>query len=390
MITRSSQDIPSAAPSHNDKGCGGLGMVEGRKRKRSATSVKWNVPKKPKILKKPNVLCQHLDVGQIFCDAASKSWLKVKKGPPEGEPQGPSLNQGERPGTKAVAGKCQEQHSLPSTSRPKATKRTRKARLENVYMKGPLLGKGGYGSVYAGTRKSDGMLVALKYVSKGQAEEELDIPKQGGPLPLEVALMKQVNSTPQSPHILQMLEWFDQPSRYVMVLERPEPCQDLTAFCHDHGGALSEELAQQLMMQLLRALCHCSQRGVLHRDVKPENLLIQTDALLVKLFDFGCGDLLKNTPYKDFAGTLEYTPPEWFLQRQYLAGAATVWSVGVTLYNLVCGFQPFSTIRETIKGRVRFTKGISPECRHLIRWCLSTKAADRPTLEQILLHPWLA
>ena len=59
-------------------------------------------------------------------------------------------------------------------------------------------------------------------------------------------------------------------------------------------------------------------------------------------------------------GTLEYTPPEWFLQRQYLAGPTTVWSVGITLYTLVCGLLPFTTIRETIKGRVHFPRGVSP------------------------------
>ena len=45
-------------------------------------------------------------------------------------------------------------------------------------------------------------------------------PGQGGSLPLEVALMKQVNMAPQCPYVLRMLEWFDQPTRYVMVLER--------------------------------------------------------------------------------------------------------------------------------------------------------------------------
>ncbi|XP_034144626.1 serine/threonine-protein kinase pim-1-like [Esox lucius] len=300
-------------------------------------------------------------------------------------------NQGARPqclGGQEQTGLSQD-HGYLSTSCPKATKRKRKARLEKLYVKGTLLGKGGYGSVYAGTRKSDGMPVAIKYVSKAEAEEELDIPGLGGALPVEVALMKQVNMEPQCPNIMQMLEWFDQPSRYIMVLECPEPCQDLSAFCQDRGGTISEDLARKVVVQLLRALNHCKECGVLHRDVKPENLLIQTDSHHIKLFDFGCGDLLKNTAYKDFAGTLEYSPPEWFLQKQYLAGPATVWTVGITLYNMICGFVPFSTIREIIKGRVRFTKGQSPECRHLIRWCLSPKAADRPTLEQIELHPWL-
>uniref|UniRef100_A0A667XZ38 Serine/threonine-protein kinase n=1 Tax=Myripristis murdjan TaxID=586833 RepID=A0A667XZ38_9TELE len=252
---------------------------------------------------------------------------------------------------------------------------------------GPLLGKGGYGSVYAGTRKCDGLPVAIKYVSKARAEDELDM---DGPLPLEVALMKQVTVEPRSPHLLQMLEWFDQPTRYIMVLERPEPCQDLVTFCQDRGGFLSEGLARSITTQLLGALLHCHERGVLHRDVKPENLLIQTDSHCVKLIDFGCGDLLKNTVYKEFAGTLEFTPPEWFSRGQYLAGPATVWSVGVTLFSLVCGFPPFNTIQEISRGRVAFPKGISAECRHLIRWCLRSREEDRPSLEEIQLHKWLS
>ncbi|XP_030639002.1 serine/threonine-protein kinase pim-1-like [Chanos chanos] len=261
-------------------------------------------------------------------------------------------------------------------------------RLEKLYIKGPLLGKGGYGSVFAGTRMKDGMPVAMKYVSKVQAEDELEMPGQGV-MPLEVALMNMVNTAPPCPNVIQLLEWFDQPTRYIMILERIEPCQDLIAFSQDHGGCLGEGIARKVLKQLLNALHHCECQGVLHRDVKPENLLIQTDSHAVKLIDFGCGDLLQRSPYKDFAGTYEYTPPEWFLQRQYLAGPATVWSVGVTLFNLVCGFLPFNTKRETIKGNLYFIKGLSSECRQLIRWCLSANPVDRPTLQQVEHHPWL-
>ncbi|XP_029537547.1 serine/threonine-protein kinase pim-3-like [Oncorhynchus nerka] len=403
MITRSSQEVLSSVPNSSDQGCG-LNGGGRRKRKRSgfhnaktaSPDLECRGSKEPNAFQElfavpappaPKVLCRRKGNVSQRCNAVtSRAWAPGRGGWMEPVGHGPALNQTQGPWPLCLVG---AKDDCPSTSRPKATKRHRKARLEKLYVKGPLLGKGGYGSVYAGTRKSDGMLVAIKYVSKAQAEEELDIPGQEGPLPLEVALMKQVNVAPQCPYIMQLLEWFDQPSRYIMVLERPEPCQDLIAFCQDRGGTMSEGLARQVMVQLLRALNHCSERGVLHRDIKPENLLIQTDSQHVKLFDFGCGDLLKNTAYKDFAGTLEYTPPEWFLHRQYLAGPATVWSVGITLYNLICGFLPFSTIRETIKGRVRFTKGLSPECRQLIRWCLSTKAVDRPTMEQIQLHPWL-
>ncbi|XP_046907285.1 serine/threonine-protein kinase pim-1-like [Hypomesus transpacificus] len=406
MITRSSKNILSPAPNTKGQGWRDPDRDGGRKRKRSGTHNAQNSKARPETSTRmepcaistppaPKVLCRWPEnVSQGCYDVPLEDWSPRPTGWLEPTPYdtAPVPGQSSRPVPLRGAeetGHCQD-HGSSSTFCPRATKRPRKAaRLEKLYFKGPLLGKGGYGSVYAGTRKTDGMPVAIKYVSKAQADEELDIPGQGGSLPLEVALMKQVNMAPQCPYVLRMLEWFDQPTRYVMVLERPEPCQDLVAFCQDHGGLITEGLARQVMVQLLRALDHCRERGVLHRDVKPENMLIQIDSHRVKLFDFGCGDLLKYTAYKDYAGTLEYTPPEWFLQRQYLAGPTTVWSVGITLFTLVCGLLPFTTIRETIKGRVHFSRSVSPECRHLIRWCLSAKPKDRPTLEQIQLHPWL-
>lgn len=109
------------------------------------------------------------------------------------------------------------------------------------------------------------------------------------------------NTEPSFPNILQLLDWYDEPEQYIMILERPEPCEDLATFCRKHGGSLTEGVARNVIFQLIKALKHCKSRGIVHRDVKPENILIQTDTLKVKLFDFGCGDLVKDS-YKDFAG----------------------------------------------------------------------------------------
>ncbi|XP_071375574.1 serine/threonine-protein kinase pim-1-like [Centroberyx affinis] len=397
LTSSSSEENPHAAQE-----CGELKKEGGRKRKRAgppkdAKLFKQPLPGPAARTPRPRPGCP----AQRCLAVGSRAWAPGRDGWLEPRPLQPGRRTrrrgwrsreegGEEPQESTPAAPCPTSTPCPTSSpRPGAAARRCRPRLEKQYAKGSLLGRGGYGSVYAGTRKSDGLPVAIKYVSKAQAEEELDIPGQDGPLPLEVALMKQVTEDPGCPHVLRMLDWFDQPARYVMVLERPEPCQDLISFCQDRGGFVSESTARRITGQLLGALRHCGERGVLHRDVKPENLLIRTDSHQVKLIDFGCGDLLKNTMYKDFAGTLEYTPPEWFRRGQYQAGPATVWSVGVTLFNLVCGSLPFNSIREIIRGRVSFPTGISAECRHLIRWCLSAKAADRPSLEQIQLHEWL-
>ncbi|XP_066539421.1 serine/threonine-protein kinase pim-1-like [Hoplias malabaricus] len=271
----------------------------------------------------------------------------------------------------------------PIVQSAKEIRRSRK----RLYGKGPLLGKGGFGSVYAGIRRADGMPVAIKYVSKHQGQKRLELPGVGS-VPLEVALMILVNEGPECSNVLQLLDWFDQRFRYIMVLERPEPCQDLRAFCRSHGGSVCEGFARAVMKQLLNALHHCQLCGVLHRDVKPANILVNTESLNIKLFDFGCGDLLQKSAYKHFAGTLDYAPPEWFQHRRYQAEPTTVWSVGVMLFKMVCGFMPFTNDQNIVKAQVCFPEGLSTDCCQLIQWCLSAEPADRPTLDQIQLHPW--
>uniref|UniRef100_A0A8C2GQ03 non-specific serine/threonine protein kinase n=1 Tax=Cyprinus carpio TaxID=7962 RepID=A0A8C2GQ03_CYPCA len=97
--------------------------------------------------------------------------------------------------------------------------------VADAYIKGPMLGQGGFGSVFAGTRSSDGLPVAIKYVTKDEGHEDME--EGQGLLPLEVALMTRVSSAPVCPSVLKLLEWFDHPGRYVLILERPDPCQDL-------------------------------------------------------------------------------------------------------------------------------------------------------------------
>ncbi|RXN02488.1 serine threonine- kinase pim-3-like protein [Labeo rohita] len=269
----------------------------------------------------------------------------------------------------------------PSTSYERPAKRSR----EDSYIKGPMLGQGGFGSVFAGTRSSDGLPVAIKYVTKDEEHEDIEVEGQGL-LPLEVALMTRVNSAPACPNVLKLLEWFEHPGRYVMILERPDPCQDLHSFCEENG-CLDESQAKKVLMQLINALKHCESCGVFHRDVKPQNLLICTDTNEIKLLDFGCGHLLKDSEYKEFAGTLSFAPPEWFRSHSYRAGPATAWSLGVTLYQLLCGSLPFRSARRV--RRLRFPRHLSADCRQLIRWCLKAAADDRPSLQDIEQHPWL-
>ncbi|KAM4785531.1 NUAK family SNF1-like kinase 1 [Cyanocitta cristata] len=264
--------------------------------------------------------------------------------------------------------------------------RAEKPPLEQLYRQGPLLGSGGCGSVYSGTRLADGAPVAIKRVSRDRIPEWARL-HNGALVPLELALLWMV-SRPGFRGVVQLLDWFELPDGFALVMERPERCQDLWYFLEERGF-LTEPVARGLFRQVLEAVRHCTSRGVLHRDIKAENVLVDLATGEAKLIDFGCGTLLQDTFYTRMSGTPEYSPPEWILFGCYHGQPATIWSLGILLYELVCGHLPFNTDEDIIRGQLFFPPRLSQECQHLIRWCLSMDPAHRPSLEDLFEHSWL-
>lgn len=84
-----------------------------------------------------------------------------------------------------------------------------------------------------------------------------------------------------------------------------------------------------------------------------------------------------------------YSPPEWINHRKYQGLPATVWSLGILLYDMVCGDIPFEQDDQIVSAVVSFPSHVSRPCQELIRSLLEYCPVDRPGLEQILLHPWL-
>ncbi|RLV62620.1 hypothetical protein DV515_00019117, partial [Chloebia gouldiae] len=121
----------------------------------------------------------------------------------------------------------------------------------------------------------------------------------GTRVPLEMVLMEKVGSGCHN--IIQLLDWFELPDSFVLVLERPEASLDLLEFLQAQGF-LCEEQACWLFCQVLEAVRHCTACGVLHRDIKPENLLVDPESGHLKLIDFGCGTFLQERAFTGFAG----------------------------------------------------------------------------------------
>ena len=248
---------------------------------------------------------------------------------------------------------------------------------------GDVVGRGGFGTVYGGLRVADCLPVAIKHVAKHKVTEWAYI--GGHKVPLELKLLHKVQGVPG---VIRLYDFFEKKDSFIYILERPEQCKDLFDFITDKG-ALSEDLAREFFREVVSTIIACHRRGVTHRDIKDENILLDLSTGQLSLIDFGSGAFIKSEAFKDFDGTRVYSPPEWISEGQYYYGPATVWSLGVLLYDMVCGDIPFETDEEICSGDLTWRKDISSNCVDLIKCCLTVDQTDRIDMDNILSHPWM-
>ncbi|XP_073778170.1 uncharacterized protein isoform X3 [Danio rerio] len=251
------------------------------------------------------------------------------------------------------------------------------------------LGEGGCGAVFSATRLEDGLQVAVKVSDFEEEKRFISVDGFEDPLPLEIALHFLANKGPKVKEIIELLDWKVEADRYFMVLEQPIPCMSLHEFLLDCKGIIPENKLRTIMYQTTVAAQTCCQRGVLHRDIKLENLLINPDTLEVKLIDFGCGDLLTEDSFQYFRGTREYFPPEFSSTGRYHGEPATVWSLGVVLFLLVFYRFPEQSDLPRMNNRRLRIKGLSRDCCDFFHGCLQLDPKDRLELQNLSSHKWI-
>jgi len=199
--------------------------------------------------------------------------------------------------------------------------------------------------------------------------------------------------------VVNIKEAYDGPKRLYIVMEFMGGGELLGLI--QKRKVLPEKEACKIFYQLVSALAYLHSLGIVHRDVKPDNLLLTTegDEAVLKIADFGfakrIGDGVLHTP----CGSPVYTAPEIIREESYNK-SVDMWSSGVLLYILLCGFPPFyhrdpNKLFEVIeKGVFHFPdaqwSNISSTAKELVSSLLKLVPEERLTAKQVLAHPWLS
>jgi len=252
------------------------------------------------------------------------------------------------------------------------------------------LGTGNYSVVKKAVHKKTGEVVAIKIYDK----RHISVFDKGC-INTEVEILK----TLKHPNVINIKEAYNGPKRLYIVMEFMGGGELLGLI--QKRKVFPEKEACKIFHQIVSALSYLHSIGIVHRDIKPDNLLLTTQGedAVVKIADFGfakrIGDGFLHTP----CGSPVYTAPEIIREEAYNK-SVDMWSLGVLLYILLCGFPPFyhrdpNKLFDVIeKGVFDFPaaqwSNISAPAKELISSLLRLDPSERLTAQQVLAHSWLS
>ena len=279
----------------------------------------------------------------------------------------------------------------------------------NFYKYGRLIGQGAFGKVNLGLNVLTGRVVAIKSFNKSNLNSNSENMKK---IKYETNLMKKLNH----PNITKILELFED-KEYILIIMEYINGGNLFSFLKKHRK-VSEKTAKLLYRQIILGIKYMHQQGIVHRDIKLENILIDLNNN-IKICDFGIGRVLSSPeqPLFDQCGTPMYIAPEILLcskEKGYKGFPVDIWSSGIVLYILLSGTLPFSfknsssSLSESnesylsddnnnntelqysiINKEPKAIENISKEAEDLLKKILKKNPEKRITCEEILNHPWM-
>ncbi|XP_033247417.1 MAP/microtubule affinity-regulating kinase 3-like isoform X19 [Drosophila miranda] len=246
------------------------------------------------------------------------------------------------------------------------------------------IGKGNFAKVKLAKHLPTGKEVAIKIIDKTQLN-----PGSLQKLFREVRIMKMLDH----PNIVKLFQVIETEKTLYLIMEYASG-GEVFDYLVLHGR-MKEKEARVKFRQIVSAVQYCHQKRIIHRDLKAENLLLDSE-LNIKIADFGfSNEFTPGSKLDTFCGSPPYAAPELFQGKKYDGPEVDVWSLGVILYTLVSGSLPFdgSTLRElrerVLRGKYRIPFYMSTDCENLLRKFLVLNPAKRASLETIMGDKWM-
>ena len=256
-------------------------------------------------------------------------------------------------------------------------------RVGNYLIKNSL-GSGTFGKVKLGIYIPTKEKVAIKIIEKSKMTEKDDLVR----LEREFEMLAQFNH----PNLIMVSEIFESDNNYYTVMDY---CEEGELFNYIvKNKYLSEEESAFFYYQLINGLEYIHSLGIVHRDLKPENLLLTKDHIL-KIIDFGLSNYFKEGQSRYLytpCGSPCYASPEMVTGNSYDGIMIDVWSTGIILFAMLCGYLPFEDknneklFKKIAECKIEYPEYISEEAKDLMKQIIVPNPKERITINDIKKH----
>jgi 5'-AMP-activated protein kinase catalytic alpha subunit len=267
-----------------------------------------------------------------------------------------------------------------------ATQKESKSKSTNIghYVLGKDIGEGTFGKVKLGVHIFTGEKVAVKILQKDMISEVADVER----VAREIHILKLI----RHPNIIQLFEIIETSKQLYLIMEYASG-GELFEYIVNHQK-VNERDSCKFLQQILSGVDYLHKLNIVHRDLKPENLLLDHKKR-IKIVDFGLSNTYKpGQLLKTACGSPCYAAPEMIAGKRYHGSNVDIWSTGVIMFALVCGYLPFEDpntaklYKKILSGEFFIPKFVSGPCRDLMRKVLNTDPELRFKAQDIVQHEW--